>query len=245
MRAIVVVLLLSLVACSKNVVKMTYTTPQVAPESTTAPSLLEGIYTLQADAGYFAPCMSDLRYLVVHEADVLALEHAYAQARPESGAPMFVTLYGHIEARPVADGKETRDMLVVDRFVRVWPEEVCEKSDVNTTLDNTYWKLVELEGDPVQLQEAQREPYLILRANNRSVGGFAGCNNLTGTYDVKGDSLSFGKLASTLMACPHMDAETAFTRALERVRTYLIQGESLDLRDGTESIARFRAVYLR
>jgi heat shock protein HslJ len=45
----------------------------------------------------------------------------------------------------------------------------------------------------------------------RRVGGSGGCNQLSGTYEVKGDWLSLGPATTTLMACAEgMDTEKAF-----------------------------------
>ena len=53
------------------------------------------------------------------------------------------------------------------------------------------------------------------------------------------------QLAATRMACPYLDEEQDFMKALEGVTSCQVLGESLDLRGETGSIARFRAVYLR
>jgi len=242
MRLLLPLALLMVPACSAKTVQMIETNPVPAPSRI----LMKGMYTHMADAGRFTPCGAEATYPVAMEADNAALERGYGAASTEPGAPMLVTLYGHVEARPPMEGDGVRETLIVETFVRAWPEETCLKSDVGTTLDNTYWKLVELEGATVVTPpDQQRETHLLLRTDQNQVGGFAGCNSLAGNYVVKDDSLSFHKLAHTLMACPNMDEETAFLRVLGRVKTYIIQGESLDLRDETGSLARFRAVYLR
>ncbi len=180
---------------------------------------------------------------VAREGDAEALHAAYQRVSGGAAKPVIVSLTGRVEPR--ANDGQTRDNVIVERFERVWPEESCEKLGVNTPLDNTYWRLVELNGAPATPHEGQREVHLLLRIDGQ-VGGFGGCNHLMGRYERDGTRLRFVDLGSTLMACPYSDEEAAFMSALQRSTTFRILGESLDLRDEEgQSIALLRAVYLR
>jgi putative lipoprotein len=117
-------------------------------------------------------------------------------------------------------------------------------------LENTYWKLTQLGGSGGSLimpVAQQREAHFILHPANRSVTGSGGCNRLSGSYELKGDRISFRKVASTMMACVDgMDMEPRFLRALGRVNQWKIAGPQLELSDaGGTMLARFEAVYLR
>lgn len=50
----------------------------------------------------------------------------------------------------------------------------------------------------------QGKPQLVLDANG-SLSGTDGCNRLTGTWRAQGDTLTFGRVGSTLMACEGVD----------------------------------------
>ncbi len=115
------------------------------------------------------------------------------------------------------------------------------------TLENTYWKLTRLSDQPVGVGQGQREPHLILRPGQKSVGGSGGCNNLVGSYALAGEQLTFGRMAGTLMACPQgMEQERAFHEALSIVTRWRILGETLDLFNASgESVAQFESRYLR
>jgi heat shock protein HslJ len=54
------------------------------------------------------------------------------------------------------------------------------------------------------------------------VFGDSGCNRFTGGYTVKGDRITIGPLASTMMACPQpqMDAEASFLFKLQAAVSY-------------------------
>jgi heat shock protein HslJ len=114
-------------------------------------------------------------------------------------------------------------------------------------LENTYWKLTVLENSPIIAPSQQREPHFILHPANRSITGSGGCNRLTGSYELRGDRISFARVASTMMACVGgMEQGQDYLRALGRVSRWRITGQTLELFDdaGT-SLARFGAVYMR
>lgn len=111
----------------------------------------------------------------------------------------------------------------------------------------TYWKLVELNGQPVPTLD--REPYLILKDADGRVNGFGGCNGFSGGYTLDPATLriSFGQVVSTQMACAQgMEVEQAFHEVLRKADNYSLAGDHLTLnRARMAPLARFEAVYLR
>jgi heat shock protein HslJ len=67
---------------------------------------------------------------------------------------------------------------------------------------------------------------------------------VTASYDLRGDSLTFGPMAGTLMACPQgMETEKAFFESLGRVKHWKIVEQRLELLDAARKVlARFEAV---
>lgn len=116
-----------------------------------------------------------------------------------------------------------------------------------TTLRNTYWRLVALNGKPAQTFKGQREPHVILTADEHRVSGSGGCNNIAGGFELDGDRLRFTQMAGTMMMCPEgMEQEAAFLKTLERVARYRIAGDALTLDDAKgKAVAKLRAVALR
>lgn len=114
-----------------------------------------------------------------------------------------------------------------------------------TPLVNTYWKLIELGGAPVEVEPNQREPHFVLHAadkkNGPRVAGSDGCNRFMGSYELDGDKLTFGKTAGTMMACiKGMDQAQAYLKALGQVASWKIKAQQLDLRDAEGKVlARF------
>lgn len=118
---------------------------------------------------------------------------------------------------------------------------------VTASIVETYWKLVELRGQPVPGLE--REPHLILKAEDGRVTGFGGCNTFSGDYtlDEARSRISFGQLISTQKACSSgMDVERKFGEVLGQVDNYSVSGDRLTLNRGRMApLAVFEAVYLQ
>ena len=116
----------------------------------------------------------------------------------------------------------------------------------DASLINTYWKLVELQGQPVSTGAGQRELHMVLTGAGNRIRGFSGCNRFFGQYAVSNDQLYFNQLASTPMICfEAMEQEQQFLETLGSISRFEIEGEALILyaAEGRE-ILRFVAVYL-
>jgi heat shock protein HslJ len=144
------------------------------------------------------------------------------------------------------EGQPPQTTLVVERFIAVWPRESCGNTLALSPLRGTYWKLVRLGDEPVAAATKQREAHLVFAADELRVAGSGGCNRLIGSFELDGDRLRFGRMASTRMSCPDcMDQETRFLETLEHVEQFRIRSSHLELLDATGAvIARFEDVAL-
>lgn len=118
-------------------------------------------------------------------------------------------------------------------------------SPPNGELVNTYWKLILLNDTEITVVDNQREPHIVLNAENR-LSGSDGCNRLMGTYLLDGEKLTLGEMAGTRMACAEGAGQAqAFNETLTKVATYTVHSDQLELRDATGLVlARFKAVAL-
>lgn len=113
-------------------------------------------------------------------------------------------------------------------------------------LENTSWKLTELNGRSVKANEQNREPQLRLVADGHRVQGQGGCNSFFGSYDLTGNKIKFSKLGSTRMACTKgMEQETAYLKALEDTTVYKLENGKLGLYRGDELLARFETAGMK
>ena len=108
------------------------------------------------------------------------------------------------------------------------------------TLVNTYWKLTEAGGKPVETPAQGREVHMILTSEN-NIKGFAGCNGLGGDYTEDGDKVDFNTMTTRMFCELQMDVENRLTQALTEADRYLINGKTLELYKGEVLLARFEA----
>lgn len=78
-------------------------------------------------------------------------------------------------------------------------------------------------------EEADGQPHLVLEADG-TLSGTDGCNRLSGGWEQDGEVISFGEVATTMMACPDIDTW------LMDLDTARIDGDTLLVSDasGTE-----------
>jgi putative lipoprotein len=118
----------------------------------------------------------------------------------------------------------------------------------DVSLTDTYWKFLEVGGQPVVVAEQMREPQLVLNGQNGRFAGSGGVNRLMGGYIVDSNGLTFSQVASTMMAGPPeaMQQEQAIVAALGNVRGYNIAGDQLTLVDDSgQPVLEAVAVALR
>ena len=113
----------------------------------------------------------------------------------------------------------------------------CKSGSNTAAFFGKEWTLVELAGQPVSLQ---RPPTLLFETPDH-VGGFGGCNRLSGTFMVEKNQLTFSPLIMTKMACAEgMEVENAFATALGETKGYAINGSELKLIGDAGTLAKLR-----
>lgn len=111
------------------------------------------------------------------------------------------------------------------------------------TLENTYWKLIEVAGKAAVVMDDMPEAQFTLRPGEKRMTGMGSVNRIGGGYTLDGATLKIGPIMSTRMAGPDPlnQQEFAFTAALEQATGYRITGDRLELLDGDRVLARFES----
>jgi uncharacterized lipoprotein YbaY/heat shock protein HslJ len=205
-----------------------------------------GEITYWAKVARFTECLSGRSYPIAAEGEFEKLQQAYLKDVQEPGAPLFVTIEGSITGHP-KDGAVER-IVTVNRFIHTWPNQKCAQNRANASLTNTYWRIYELQGEPLVVANEEREPHLTLKATEQkqSYAATVGCNQLVGSYSLEGDHLVFGRGAATAMACspPYDVLEKRLADVLAKTQAWTITGQTLELRDAQgSSLALLEAVY--
>jgi len=125
--------------------------------------------------------------------------------------------------------------------------ERVQNSPAKTTpaliaLRGTKWMLIELDGKAVAPSTA-KPAYLMFDPEGKNYSGSSGCNQLTGKFELDGNSLQLLGGAMTMMACPEplMKQEQEFNKALTATGSYELTGNVLELLAGKKVLAKFSA----
>jgi heat shock protein HslJ len=110
-------------------------------------------------------------------------------------------------------------------------------------IEGTYWKAIELAGQPVPSQNSVRGVYLLLQEEGRLYGS-DGCNRVAGLFAMNKTAVRFSDMAVTRMACIDTgDLDILFYHALRSARRLAATAERLDLFDSANRrVAVFLAV---
>lgn len=112
----------------------------------------------------------------------------------------------------------------------------------NSPLTNSYWKLISLHDS---LIHPTMEKTIFLKFEDSSrVSGFAGCNGTGGKYVLgKNNHIIISEMVSTKMACPDLNIENAFFKALDQSNSYRINADTLVLfNTGKKPVSKFISV---
>lgn len=189
--------------------------------------LQTGIYFPHAGGGTMTLCRGGSRAEVATGGARHDLDQAYSANQPQTAAPLTVSFAGHLENRA------QHDNLVIDRFDRPLPGYGCPGAPLLHTMR---WSLESLPGSGIDVPGGMRNPWIQFDRERQRIFGATGCNRLLGEYRSWGEGqLTVFKLTTSRMACPALDVEDAFLRALSRVSRRVQAEDRLDLlsEDGT------------
>jgi len=100
---------------------------------------------------------------------------------------------------------------------------------------NGYWNLKNINS--ASINTADKTPGLEFRSAESKVFGFGGCNQFSGSAEVKAGRIKFGALISTKMACPALETETNFLRIISNNEMdFRISGSELTLYSGQDTL---------
>jgi len=118
---------------------------------------------------------------------------------------------------------------------------IMEKEKIELT--GKYWKLVRLNGKPVET--TMKEPFIRFIAVDNRVNGNSSCNMFNGKFELpEGNRIKFSSFAMTKMACVGNNIENDFMQVLEKTTNYSLTENELLLQDEYETTrAKFEADY--
>lgn len=121
--------------------------------------------------------------------------------------------------------------IILLAFVVLSSCNVVRKNQSAENLKQTQWELVAIDQEALDTETLGRAlPTMQFDTAGTRVSGNAGCNRYNGTVELSGDSLHFGPLMSTKMACDQLELEQQFMRHLtDQTLRYQVEDGTLTL----------------
>ena len=223
----------------------TYRERMALPPSAVFEATLEDVSRVDAPAETIArtrvesPGNPPIKFAIAYNPDKILTDRRYVvRARILLDDKILFTT--DTAAPVLTHGGSTGVSIMLRRVGEVQPTPT--KPTGNNPLERTYWKAIELVGKPTPAQDAKREAHLVFQEGRLS--GSDGCNRVTGTYQLKGDAVTFGPLAGTRMACINEAAEVerAFHEAMKSATRLTVASDRLELFDAAGNrVAAFAA----
>lgn len=98
------------------------------------------------------------------------------------------------------------------------------------------WTVTAINGEKIKIRE---NPYIEFDVKNNKIHGRTGCNIVNGTFVRNAENtcaITIPPAATTMMACPDMEVESRFLKALQNVATYKIKHSTLRLFDSNKKV---------
>ena len=109
--------------------------------------------------------------------------------------------------------------------------EAVEAPTKNMEISGKY-TILELNGSKLDKNDIGDDmPTMVLEGDSMRYSTNIGCNQINGSYTLKGDSIKFNPGMMTLMACPN-SLEASYVVALEQVDNYKIEDYMLKVYQG-------------
>ncbi|MCH6201888.1 copper resistance protein NlpE N-terminal domain-containing protein [Aquiflexum sp. LQ15W] len=121
------------------------------------------------------------------------------------------------------------------------PNYILPKNPTDPRIEDKKWIITELRGNQIQSKESFKEVFLQFEMETATVSGNGSCNNIFGPYELKEENqITFGNIASTMMACPEMEMEKTFLEILREADNYSVTDSTLSLNKAKMApLARF------
>ncbi|MEJ2140046.1 MAG: YbaY family lipoprotein [Gammaproteobacteria bacterium] len=196
-------------------------------------SLADAPATLIAEKNMLIKGSVPVRFELTYDPALISERNSYAvRATIKENGRMLFTTDTHYPVL-TRNGGDTVDLVLVSTGNSTQPA---------ATLTDTDWLLTAIVGETISVPANADTPYLRLTAEGNIVQGFSGCNRYSGTWQLNGDTISFGPLAMTMMACADDDAiESRFMPALEKASNYVIAEQELIMSLDGKELLRFKS----
>ncbi len=136
-----------------------------------------------------------------------------------------------------ADLKNERIMKLISSVLAIAATAIAMVSCCGQPDLNGKWNILKVNGEEVAVI-GDEKPFIEFNTDESKVHGFTGCNIMNGPYTLDGKELTFGNMATTMMAGPeeNMKTESAVLGAIRNVASVKVDGENMILLDSDRNV---------
>ncbi|MDX2510254.1 MAG: META domain-containing protein [Desulfobacterales bacterium] len=121
-------------------------------------------------------------------------------------------------------------------------DQKTEPASLKTPFFKTTWELVELDNKTIVQKAPVKTPFIRFSEKENKVNGHTGCNGFFGTVELSLDTIKFGPVGMTRMACQQWaETETLFLSMINKASHYDIRGDMLFFLDEKQVVVVFKA----
>ncbi len=186
-----------------------------------------GMFSLSESGGTIIECSSGEVFSVSRSGDFERMAKEYLRMPHNQSEPLLLSFTGTIHGT----GESFGDSITINDFNRLYLNGNCLGEQQSKSLTDSVWTLETIGNRDMAGYEYRSAPYLILRRDN-TLQGFAGCNDISGTYLVRGDVLLFKRMIQTRLACfEGNELESLFLETLDNAELFTIEEETMTILD--------------
>lgn len=196
-----------------------------------------GDFEVRNGSGIFTECATGVTFAVRTHKDYPRLLQNYMNTPHDKDQPLLASALVQI-----VEGINGQPELSIENFKKIYPDSNCEGSKIRTSLTGTFWYLQDVSGLSAIKPAEEKQPYLLLNSD-RSFQANGSCNEMKGSYLVKGDLFLINRKPEIRMACPSgIGVENKLVKAFKKTKSFKIDAGMLELLDQEgQVIARFKA----
>lgn len=101
-----------------------------------------------------------------------------------------------------------------------------KKASVKLSVLNGEWKVKEVNDEAIP-SGMEKQPFIAFDVKKKTIHGNAGCNLINGGFEISAGnakSISFPRVAGTMMTCPDMEIEGKILKAMNEVKSFDVLG---------------------
>ncbi|MFV0529935.1 MAG: META domain-containing protein [Flavobacteriales bacterium] len=115
-----------------------------------------------------------------------------------------------------------------------------QTTDLKKVTINGFFLLIGFDQGEFPVPADKSHPTFKLNSKEKTITGFAGCNDIRGTFSITNTEIHFKQMVTTRKACFDDEYEPKVLKAFQEATRYTLNGDRLILRKGNNTLMILR-----